>query len=92
MLARSIKVDPLRRTIGVAEGDFEVYRESDRYVVARQPDGQLLGDFQIELTDKGRVVVRPQVTSQLGLPSLEEAHELLEVIGNAAVEHGIVSA
>lgn len=91
MIARSIKVDPARKTIGVPEGDFEIYRESDRYMVGRIPDGQLLGYFKLEISDKGRVVVRGQVTGQLGLGTLSEAHELLDVIGNAAVEHGIAS-
>jgi hypothetical protein len=58
MLARSIKVDPHRNTIQVAEGDFEIYREADRYMVGRVPDGQLLGYFHVELTDKGRVLAR----------------------------------
>jgi hypothetical protein len=92
MVALSVKVDPHRRTIEVPEGNFEVYRESDRYMVGRVPDGQLLGYFQVELTDHGRVVVRTHVTGQLGLGTLAEAGELLEVIGNAAVENGIASA
>ena len=92
MVARSAKVDPVRRRIDVPEGDFEVYREADRYMVGRVPDGQLLGYFQLEITDKGRVVVRSQVTGQLGLGTLAEARELLDVIGSLAVEHGIASA
>ena len=92
MLARTIRADPLRRTIEVAEGAFEVYRDSDLYMVGRKPDGQLLGNFQVEITEKGRVLTRAQVVSQLGLGTLEEAHELLEVIGNAAIENGIASA
>jgi hypothetical protein len=92
MVAASTKVDPVRRTIEVPEGDFEIYRESDRYMVGRVPDGQLLGYFQIELTDKGRVLVRSHVTGQLGLGTLDEARELLDIIGNLAVEHGMASA
>jgi hypothetical protein len=92
MVARSIKVDPHRNTIQLPEGDFEIYREADRYMVGRIPDGQLLGYFHVELTDKGRVLARGQVTGQLGLGSLDEARELLDVIGNAAIEHGIASA
>ncbi len=92
MVALRAKVDPHTSTIKVPEGDFRVYREDDRFMVGRIPDGSLLGYFKLELTDTGRVIVRAQVTGQLGLGSLDEARELLEVVGRLAVEHGLAAA
>ncbi|HEX9294925.1 MAG TPA: hypothetical protein VF881_03800 [Polyangiaceae bacterium] len=92
MVALRAKVDPHTSTIEVPEGDFRVYREDDRFMVGRIPDGSLLGYFKLELTDTGRVIVRAQVTGQLGLGSLDEARELLEVVGRLAVEHGLAAA
>jgi hypothetical protein len=92
MVAMSAKVDPHKGTIEVPEGDFRIYREDGRYMVGRIPDGSLLGYFGLELTESGHVVVRANVTSQLGLGTLDEARELLETIGRLAVEHGIAAA
>ena len=92
MVALSVKVDPHRQLIEVPEGEFRVYREDDRYMVGRVPDGALLGFFKLELTTSGRVVVKSHAVGQLGLGTFDEARELLEVLGRAAVEHGIVSA
>ena len=92
MVASSIKVDPHRSQVEVPEGEFEIYREADRYMVGRVPDGALLGYFQLELTTAGRVVVRSHAVGQLGIGTFDEARELLDVIGRAAVEHGIASA
>jgi hypothetical protein len=92
MMAQSARVDPHSGTIEVPEGDFRIYREDDRFMVGRIPDGSLLGYFQLELTDSGRVVVRTHLTGQLGLGSLDEARELLEAVGRLAVEHGIARA
>jgi hypothetical protein len=92
MVALTAKVDPHRGTIEVPEGDFRIYREDDRFMVGRVPDGSLLGYFKLELTESGRVVVRAYVTGQLGLGTMDEARELLEVIGRLAVEHGIAAA
>ncbi|HMJ56899.1 MAG TPA: hypothetical protein VK540_32750 [Polyangiaceae bacterium] len=92
MVALSVKVDPHRQLIEVPEGEFRVYREDDRYMVGRVPDGALLGFFKLELTTNGRVVVRSHAVGQLGLGTFDEARELLDVLGRAAVEHGIVSA
>ncbi len=92
MVALGAKVDPHRSTIEVPEGDFRIYREDDRFMVGRIPDGSLLGYFELELTESGHVVVREHVTGQLGLGTLDEARELLGVIGRLAVEHGIAAA
>jgi hypothetical protein len=92
MVALTAKVDPHRRIIEVPEGDFEVYREDDRYMVGRVPDGQLLGYFQLEVTDKGRVRVLSHATGQLGLGTFDEARELLDIIGRLAVEHKLAGA
>jgi hypothetical protein len=92
MVALRAKVDPHRSTVEVPEGDFRIYREDHRFMVGRIPDGSLLGYFQLELTESGHVVVRAHVTGQLGLGTLEEAHELLDTIGRLAVEHGIAAA
>jgi hypothetical protein len=92
MVARSAKVDPHRHTIAVPEGEFRIYREDDRYMVGRVPDGSLLGSFQLDLMTSGQVVVRTHATGQLGLGTFDEARELLELLGRLAVEHGIVSA
>ena len=92
MVALRAKVDPHRSVVEVPEGDFRVYREDGRFMVGRIPDGSLLGYFQLELTEAGRVIVRANVTGQLGLGTLDEARELLETIGRLAVEHGIASA
>jgi hypothetical protein len=91
MVALSIKVDPHRNHIEVPEGEFRIYREDDRYMVGRVPDGALLGFFQLDLTTAGRVVVRSHAVGQLGLGTFDEARELLDVIGQAAVDHGITS-
>jgi hypothetical protein len=91
MVGERAKVDPHRRTIEVPEGDFEVYREDDRFMVGRVPDGQLLGFFKLGLSDRGKVLVDSHATGQLGLGSFDEARELLDVIGRLAVEHGIAS-
>jgi hypothetical protein len=61
-------------------------------MVGRIPDGSLLGYFQLELSETGRVVVRSHLTGQLGLGTREEAAELLDAIGKLAVEHGIANA
>ena len=92
MVALSVKVDPHRGHIEVPEGQFRVYREDDRYMVGRVPDGALLGFFRLELTTDGRVGVRSHAIGQLGLGTFDEARELLDVIGRAAVQHGIASA
>lgn len=92
MVALSVKVDPHRQHVEVPEGEFRIYREDDRYMVGRVPDGALLGFFQLELTTSGKVKVRAHAVGQLGLGTFDEARELLDVIGRAAVEHGIVSA
>ena len=92
MVALSVKVDPHRQSIEVPEGEFRIYREDDRYMVGRVPDGALLGFFRLELTTSGRVSVRSHATGQLGLGTFDEARELLDVIGRAAVEHGIATA
>jgi hypothetical protein len=92
MVALTARVDPHRRVIEVPEGDFRIDRENDRFMVGRVPDGSLLGYFQLELTESGRVVVRAFVTGQLGLGTMDEARELLDVIGRLAVEHGIATA
>ena len=92
MVALTAKVDPHRRIIEVPEGDFEVYREDDRYMVGRVPDGQLLGYFQLEVTDKGGVLVRSHATGQLGLGTFDEARELLDIIGRLAVLHKLATA
>lgn len=92
MVALSIKVDPHRNLIEVPEGEFRIYREDDRYMVGRVPDGALLGYFQLELTTAGRVAVRSHAVGQLGLGTFDEARELLDVIGRSAVEHGIATA
>jgi hypothetical protein len=92
MVAIEARVDPHRSTIEVPEGDFLVYREDDRFMVGRIPDGSLLGYFKLELSESGHVVVRSQVTGQLGLGTLDEANELLETIGRLAVDHGIAKA
>jgi hypothetical protein len=90
MVGLGAKVDPHRSTIDVPEGSFRVYREDDRFMVGRIPDGSLLGFFQLDLTDSGHIVVRPHLTGQLGLGTRDEASELLELIGRLAVDHGIV--
>jgi len=92
MVALEAKVDPHRSTIEVPEGNFRIYREDDRFMVGRVPDGSLLGYFQLELTESGRIVVRVNVTGQLGLGTLGEARELLETIGRLAVDNGIATA
>ena len=92
MVALHAKVDPHRSVIEVPEGDFRIYREDDRFMVGRIPDGSLLGYFKLELSDSGRVVVRAHVTGQLGLGTLDEARELLEAVGRLAVEHHLVAA
>jgi hypothetical protein len=92
MVALSVKVDPHLQRVEVPEGEFRVYREEDRYMVGRVPDGALLGFFKLELTTKGKVEVRSHAIGQLGLGTFDEARELLDVIGRAAVEHGIASA
>jgi hypothetical protein len=60
-------------------------------MVGRVPDGSLLGYFQLEITESGRVIVRAYTTGQLGMGSLDEARELLQTLGRLAVEHGIAS-
>ena len=92
MVALSVKVDPHRQHVSVPEGEFRIYREDDRYMVGRVPDGALLGFFRVELNTNGRVAVRSHAIGQLGLGTFDEARELLDVIGHAAVEHGIASA
>jgi hypothetical protein len=92
MVALSVKVDPHRRIVEVPEGEFLVYREDDRFMVGRVHDGALLGFFKLELTTKGKVTVRAHTIGQLGLGTLDEARELLDVIGRAAVDNGIASA
>jgi hypothetical protein len=92
MVALRAKVDPHRSTVEVPEGDFRIYREDDRFMVGRVPDGSLLGYFKLELTESGRVVVRGNVTGQLGLGTMDEARDLLDTIGRLAVEHGIATA
>ena len=91
MVALSAKVDPHKSTVAVPEGDFRIYREDDRFMVGRIPDGSLLGYFRLELSNRGHIFVRADVTGQLGLGTLEEARELLETIGHLAVEHGIAA-
>ncbi len=89
MVASRARVDPHTSTIEVPEGDFRIYREDDRFMVGRIPDGSLLGYFNLELMESGHVVVRANVTGQLGLGSLDEARELLEAVGRLAVENGL---
>jgi hypothetical protein len=89
MVALRATVDPHRNTIEVPEGNFNIYREDDRFMVGRIPDGSLLGYFQLELTDTGRIVVRSHLTGQLGLGTRDEARELLDAIGRLAVDHGL---
>jgi hypothetical protein len=91
MVAATANVDPHRSTIEVPEGDFHIYRDENRFMVERVPDSALLGYFLLELTESGHVVVRAHTTGQLGMGSLDEARELLEVLGRLAVEHGIAS-
>jgi hypothetical protein len=91
MVALSATVDPHKSTVAVPEGDFRIYREDGRFMVGRIPDGSLLGYFRLEISDRGHVIVRTDVTGQLGLGTLGEAHELLETIGRLAVEHGIAA-
>jgi hypothetical protein len=91
MVALSVKVDPHRQMVEVPEGEFRVYREDDRYMVGRVSDMALLGFFKLELTTSGRVDVRSHAVGQLGLGTFDEAKELLDVIGRAAVEHGIAT-
>ena len=91
MVALSATVDPHKSTVAVPEGDFRIYREDDRFMVGRIPDGSLLGYFRLEISDRGHVIVRADVTGQLGLGTLDEARELLETIGHLAVEHGIAA-
>lgn len=91
MVARSVKVDPHRQHVEVPEGEFRIYREDEKYMVGRVPDGALLGFFQLELTTSGRVAVRSHAVGQLGLGTFDEARELLDVIGRAAFENGIAS-
>ena len=92
MVALRAKVDPHRSVVEVPEGDFRIYREDDRFMVGRIPDGSLLGYFKLELSEAGRVVVQANLTGQLGLGTRDEARELLETIGKLAVEHGIATA
>jgi len=92
MVANSIKVDTHRQHVEVPEGTFRVYREEDRFMVGRVPDGALLGFFRLELTTAGKVAVRSHAIGQLGLGTFDEARELLDTIGRAAVENGIASA
>jgi hypothetical protein len=92
MVANTVKVDTHRQHVEVPEGEFRIYREDDRYMVGRVPDGALLGFFRLEIMTSGKVAVRPHATGQLGLGTLDEARELLDVIGRAAVEHGLASA
>jgi hypothetical protein len=92
MVANSVKVDTHLQHVEVPEGEFRVYREDDRYMVGRVPDGALLGFFRVELSTQGKVAVRSHAVGQLGLGTFDEARELLDVIGRAAVEHGIASA
>jgi hypothetical protein len=92
MVARSIKVDTHTQRIEVPEGEFRVYREDDRYMVGRVPDGALLGFFRLEIATSGKVAVRSHAVGQLGMGTFDEARELLDVIGRAAFEHGIASA
>src|SRR5262249_27236959 len=89
MVPETSEVDPHRNTVSVPQGDFRIYREDDRYMVARVPDGALLGYFLLELSTSGRVVVRARATGQLGLGTFDEARDLLDVIGGVAVRHGI---
>jgi hypothetical protein len=91
MVGGEAKIDPHRRTIEVPEGNFEVYREGDRFMVGRVPDGQLLGFFKVGATDKGRILIDSHATGQLGLGSFDEARELLDLIGHLSVEHGIAA-
>jgi hypothetical protein len=92
MVANSVKVDTHLKQVEVPEGEFRIYREEDRYMVGRVPDGQLLGFFKLELTTSGKVNVRSHAIGQLGLGTFDEARELLDVIGHAAVQHGIAAA
>jgi hypothetical protein len=92
MVAKSVKVDTHLKHVEVPEGEFRVYREDDRYMVGRVPDGALLGFFRLELTTSGKVAVRSHAVGQLGLGTFDEARDLLDVIGRAAVEHGLASA
>jgi len=92
MVAKSVKVDTHLSRVEVPEGEFRIYREDDRYMVGRVPDGSLLGFFQLELMTSGKVAVRAHAIGQLGLGTFDEARELLDVIGRAAVEHGIAKA
>ncbi|MET0592729.1 MAG: hypothetical protein ABW133_08530 [Polyangiaceae bacterium] len=91
MVALSIKVDPHRQSIEVPEGEFRIYREDDRWMVGRVSDYALLGFFKVELTTSGKVDVRSHAVGQLGLGTFDEAKELLDIIGRAAVEHGIAT-
>ena len=92
MVALNVKVDPHRKVVEVPEGEFLIYREDERFMVGRVPDGALLGFFKLELTTKGKVKVRSHAVGQLGLGTFDEARDLLDVIGKAAVENGIASA
>ena len=92
MVANSVKVDSHRQHVEVPEGEFRIYREDDRYMVGRVPDGALLGYFRLEILTSGKVMVRSHAVGQLGLGTFDEARELLDVIGHAAVEHGLASA
>jgi hypothetical protein len=91
MVALSIKVDTHRQSIEVPEGEFRVYREDDRYMVGRVSDSALLGFFKLQLNTNGHVDVRSHTIGQLGLGTLDEARELLDVIGRAAFENGIAT-
>jgi hypothetical protein len=91
MVAATANVDPHKSTIEVPQGDFHIYRDENRFMVGRVPDGSLLGYFQLEITESGRVIVRAYTTGQLGMGSLDEARELLQTLGRLAVEHGIAS-
>jgi hypothetical protein len=92
MVANSVKVDTHLQRVEVPEGEFRVYREDDKYMVGRVPDGALLGFFKLELTTSGKVVIRSHAIGQLGLGTFDEARELLDVIGHAAVQNGIATA
>ena len=60
-------------------------------MVGRVSDYALLGFFKVEISTSGKVDVRSHAIGQLGLGTFDEAKELLDVIGRAAVEHGIAS-
>ena len=92
MLARHITADPFAERSKLRREPSRCTATGISTWSVANPTVSFSAIFQVELTERGRVLARAQVVSQLGLGTLEEAHELLEVIGNAAIEYGIASA